>query len=348
MASEFVEFLLRDCSAIHSLLEEVKKVPPDTDRQSAMSPEVTSFWETPDGKEIDFFMKTMEFNIPLLEEVIISYRFNFQQHIQDLIEIVRMFNILGAEVRYQEYGLVLYDMLNSLEIEQWFRYADRIPVSFERLANKFNVTFISREKHFNEIRHQFIENICALGSKSLLFHISKFASFDPPKVFLKVFLKLFEYNHVELAFEFDYDQYIQNRLQPHDRQIIFEAACSYNRLTVAQLMYGLGNIRNLEKSFAVACFNGHLSICQWLYSLGDVQIHQYEYCALDIACRNGHLHVAKWLLTLDSIDSFNKQVNSQALDHKDIEDWFYEIKYFELFADLNYFFQCICFRASLS
>jgi hypothetical protein len=50
---------------------------------------------------------------------------------------------LGAEVRYNEYGLLLQIMLKQIQMEEWLNYADRIPLAFEKLAKAFSINYPS-------------------------------------------------------------------------------------------------------------------------------------------------------------------------------------------------------------
>jgi hypothetical protein len=66
----------------------------------------------------------------ILKEAISSYRLDFEPNqVEELIEIARMLDILGAEVQYSEYGIV--GMLNHLDIEEWSQFSERIPVAME-------------------------------------------------------------------------------------------------------------------------------------------------------------------------------------------------------------------------
>jgi hypothetical protein len=293
-------------------------------------------------------MQTMDFKIPLLEEVVTSYRFDFPAtQIQDLIEVVRILDILGAEVRYKEYGLLLYvKLVIELEMEDWLLYADRIPVSFEELAHNYRKVPFSFKNNF-----QLHENAYALGSKHLVSHIIKSSPMDKTVVFLK----LCNNGHFELAFELDSDLQIRNTLNIHDHRTFFQAACKYGQLSVAQEVYaGGGRIDHFrgDSAFLEACKYGHLDVCQWLYSLGRFDIHVSYDCAFANACGGGHLSIAQWLLSLEPIDHFqfhqiSMNIFSGAFHHKHIESWLYESKLIELFP-LTPLFQMICQRGNLS
>jgi hypothetical protein len=123
------------CTSIQALLDS-KKLTKDI-HNSILATSLISVDSFSDD-DIIFFLHTMDCNRPFLQEVITSYRLDFPSTspgIGDLIEIVRMLDILGAVGRYQEYGLLLHQKLNfEIKIEDWIMYADRIPVSFGILA----------------------------------------------------------------------------------------------------------------------------------------------------------------------------------------------------------------------
>jgi hypothetical protein len=226
--------------------------------------------------------------------------------IQELIEIVRMFDILGAEVRYKEYGLVLYDLLNGMKIEEWLPFADRIPASYD--TN--NVRFYSVSGGETSLS---VINICVLGSRPLLLHILKNLSSQD---FPVVFGKLCEYGHFELAFEIDHLHFQDKNIHNFSkRQITFLEACI--RLDIAQQIYGFGGYFDIETAFSLACAKGHLSVCQWLYNLGNVDIHfrthdrekdiDIDEVPFTYASMNGQLSILQWLITLQSVESFNLQ-----------------------------------------
>jgi hypothetical protein len=342
MATQFEVFLLNDCKAIQALLES-KKTTEIGDGPKNWSND----YNNDNRNEIQMFLNTMEFNIPLLEEVITSNRFDFQSNqIGDIIEVVRMLDILGAESHFQAYALVLYYMLNQIEIEDWMLYTERIPVAFETLV------YHCSDEEVDSFQF-FAESACCLSFKPLLQYISNLSPtrFDPQYIFLN----LCYHGHFELAFELGNRNPDGNDLSTEHRQSLFEEACRYGRLDIAQQMYALGEIDvhlDDDSAFRKACEGGHLLVAQWLYSLGNVDIHAFRGGAFGYACSKGHLITAQWLWSLETFNESNlRQIDmfnfSLAFQHKEMEDWFYEVNLVETMLNSSNLFQFICSRGNL-
>jgi hypothetical protein len=86
---------------------------------------------------------TFDINVSLLLGVVEYYIFNLE--IEDLVEIVRAMDILGAERRFKEYEVVLYIKLKETTNEsEWERrLGERIPVNFYQHMKEFNYGFNS-------------------------------------------------------------------------------------------------------------------------------------------------------------------------------------------------------------
>jgi hypothetical protein len=295
----------------------------------------------------------MDFNIPLLEEVITTNRLDFPTaNIQDLIEIVRMLDILGTEERYKEYGLVLYEMLNRVPIIEWSQVADRIPVSYENLANKFYFEAIQ----FEDFIAVFSENIYILGSNSLLTYRSNcFPGFDKEKAFWR----LCHYGHLEFALnQFDESHQIRKDFQSEHYQLLFQTACKYGQFQLAQEIYNTSNAiinihENQDLIFRLACESGHLQLSQWIYSnFGEINIHAFENEVFALTCVYGHFHIIKWLIALDTLESFRMTGTTlfyfgKSLSHNMIENWFYESNFISYF-ELNLLFQDLCYYGNFA
>jgi hypothetical protein len=309
----FHTFLFKECSAIQALLQSSQISKNEMDCPIVMRIEEVN-------SEIQTFLQTMECNVPLLEEVITTYRFKFDHSdIPNLIEVVRMLDILGAEVRYREYGFILYQTLNELDFKYWLPYAVRIPVSFESLTKIFGMKQLEG----------WIQ-VCHLGSKPLLQFISTFPDYDKQETFMK----LCEFGHFELAFEFDHDQ-ILSQLHLQQRQHLFQIFCQYGQLTIAQRQYKDDELDyDVDAAFLIACEHGQLEVCQWLYSFRRKDMKDYEdKRAFVIACSNGHVSITQWLLEMYDINNFNFEHSSvyfdysyelsTALEHPEMENWLY-------------------------
>jgi hypothetical protein len=70
----------------------------------------------------------MECNLPLFQNVISSYRLDFKPTPNDIRRRFGCWISKIAEMRYKEYGLLLYEILGNgddgVKIEDWLKYAD--------------------------------------------------------------------------------------------------------------------------------------------------------------------------------------------------------------------------------
>jgi hypothetical protein len=94
---------------------------------------------------------------------------------------------------------------------------------------------------------------------------------------------------------------IEYKNKSRNKNFIFHESCSYGHISVAQWLYGLGNVnihaRN-DIAFQIVCLNGHLSIAQWLYNLSDIDIHVNDF-VFKMSCYHVYLSVSKSLYNLD-------------------------------------------------
>jgi hypothetical protein len=162
--SEFILFLQSECPMIQAFVDEVPNINEDfstinysiADFADNFSPqlqkclleeekvevrnqEVTDLHQQKRRKIEEFIPKwdqkiriaifqhlsVFQMNIPLLMNVVESYRFDLS--IGDLVEMVRMYDILGAEKRLREYEIALWMTGESkLKVHQ-----DRLPICFQ-------------------------------------------------------------------------------------------------------------------------------------------------------------------------------------------------------------------------
>ena len=75
-------------------------------------------------------LTTFDINISLLMDVIKNYRFDME--FEDLVEIMRALDILGAETRSKENQIALYYLelrMSTNNVKEWEnQYGDRLPV----------------------------------------------------------------------------------------------------------------------------------------------------------------------------------------------------------------------------
>jgi hypothetical protein len=245
-------------------------------------------------------MTTFDINISLLIDVVESYR--LEAEIEELMEIVRALDILGAEKRLSEYEILLYIKLKSIEKNQkeWeIKYGHKLPVSFfDHVKDFIGVYTIPIKLGF-------------LGSQRLIEFIANESNRNC------IFMGLCTKGHLSLA------QWLYSfgDINIHAwMETGFRMACYNGHLSMAQWLYNLGdiNIHPCEDfAFRGACKNGHLALAQWLYSLGGVNIHAKDDFAFRTACDNKYLSVIKWLFSLGEI---SPQILQTCLNQSSIDD----------------------------
>jgi hypothetical protein len=229
---------------------------------------------------------SFDINISLLIDVVEKYR--FEAELEELIEIVRALDILGAEKRLSEYEALLYMKLKDMGI--WKEKKEMERICGERLP----VSFFDHVKKL-EIFDSSSKIVGFLGSQRLI----EYCLHEHNSNKDEVFISLCRHDHLLVA-QWLYDGGDVNIYA--SKNDAFRYACYYGHLTVAQWLYGIGDFdihANDEEVFRLACSNGHLFVTQWLYSYGNVDIHAKNDLAFCWACANGHLLVAQWLYDLD-------------------------------------------------
>jgi hypothetical protein len=270
---------------------------------------------------------TFDINISLLIEEVQSYSFDLV--VEQLVELVRTFDILGAEKRLREYEAILnfkFNNATSIDRIHWkYQYRKKLPISF-----------YERMKYFDH-KVRWRQSICEIGSQRLLEYFSDRNLLDN----VITFGFLCRFGYLELAQWFCNRESIDiHACEDH----AFSSACAEGRIAVAKWLYSFGNINiskhiaafvrsacysgslelaqwlyslttnyiyyDINYTFQIACEKGNLHIAQWVYSLGGVNIHSGNDMAFQDACVNGHLPVAQWLYSLGGIDV---HVNSENL-----------------------------------
>jgi hypothetical protein len=100
-----------------------------------------------------------DINLSLLINVVESYR--FEAEMDELIEIVRSMDILGAEMRLSEYEAILFLKLKDAirDVNEWKRiYGERLPVNFFDHIKKFQL----------DIVQSYLQIIGIVGSQRLI------------------------------------------------------------------------------------------------------------------------------------------------------------------------------------
>jgi hypothetical protein len=164
----------------------------------------------------------MEIDISLLMDVVEKYRFDLE--IEELIEIVRALDILGAEMRLSEYEATLYMTLGEEEIQWEKRGETRLPVSFFDHVSKFK-------------NYPIPHIIGRTGSQRLIeFFLVKN---NDEQSHIDIFTGLCAQGHLSLAQWF----YSTRNVPIHAwNESAFRWACEESRLSIAQWLYSLGDV----------------------------------------------------------------------------------------------------------
>jgi hypothetical protein len=290
----FNDFLQLECVAIAALVNEVGNGDTNLKLADQLSryPQLQGFfdlessWTQSIRVAIINHLITMEINIPLLIEIIESYRFEVE--IDELVEIVRSFDILGAERRLSEYEALLYMKLKAVEpnVSSWQkRCGDRLPVCFFDLVKIFEtLSYLSGT----------IRVLGIIGSQRLIEFVMEN---DPSLNKNGLMTTLCENGHLSLA------KWLRDLggVDFHlGDSMSFEYACLNGHLSVAQWLYGLGHVDihySDDRPFQAACQNGHLSVAQWVHGLGGVDIYKRE--AYIFVCCQANLSMTQWFIGLD-------------------------------------------------
>jgi hypothetical protein len=130
---------------------------------------------------------TMDINIPLLIDIVETYR--FVAEIEELVEIVRAFDILGAEKRLSEYEGLLYMELQAIKKneKEWQGICgERLPVSFFDHVKKFEFLCV----------HTASEIVGIVGSQRLIEYMLQ-NNKKPSKY--QIFIQLCRNGHLSVA-----------------------------------------------------------------------------------------------------------------------------------------------------
>jgi hypothetical protein len=276
---------------------------------------------------------TMDINIPLLIEIVETYR--FEADIEEVVEMVRSFDILGAAKRLSEYEALLYmklkDTLKSKEL--WEEICgERLPVSFFEHVEKFK---------FRD--GLFLDVVGLIGSQRLIEYFSK----NYPQVDNhRMFIMLCENGHLSVA------QWLQNlhSVDIHaQHEQAFRKFCKNGQLTIAQSLYDFGGVNihaNDDEAFRWASKAGHLHVVQWLYGLGGVNIHSRNNEAFRMTCHNGHLAVAQWLYGFGEVNihyNYDEAFDSACRKgHLSLAQWLYNLGGVSTHGMGDYLFLATC------
>jgi hypothetical protein len=220
-----------------------------TERNNLQGSKINLLWSKPLRLAIIDHLITMDINIPLLVDVVENYRFDAE--IQELVEIVRSLDILGAEKRLLEYEGLLYMKLKEIERNtvEWERICgERLPVSFSDHKKVFSpYTTVS-------------EIIGRIGSQRLIKYFSDKNHLLEPNV---IFIELYASNHLSTAQWFNSFGEV-NMSSLYDE--VFRDVCRKGYLSFAQWLYSFEEFTMLVKyddAFRGACNGDHIPMIEW-------------------------------------------------------------------------------------
>jgi hypothetical protein len=295
MVSQFLIFLQVECAAVKALVEEFEESEAHLEESSinfiSQYPQLKDFYEDEEVNSniqsktedelviasltvpnpqnpahsaiwskalrtaIIDHMITFEINISLLIEVVESYRFDVD--IEELVEVIRALDILGAELRLSEYEAILFLQLIEIEEDKRVKHCgNRLPISFFDHIKVFQ--YCSQKSYV----------IGYVGSQRLIEYF--FEKMNSRLDNYHIFIGLCSKGHLRTA------QWLYSfgGIDIHDRdEYIFRLVCEEGHCEFAQWLYHLGDInihaRN-DDAFVGACRFGHLKVAQWLYSIEGI------------------------------------------------------------------------------
>jgi hypothetical protein len=304
------------------------------------SSNVAASWSRVVRLAIMEYLATFEINISLLMDVIEEDR--FEAELEEVVEIIRALDILGADKRLSEYEAVLYLKLkkSKKDSKNWQkRFADKLPVIFLDRTRKYFPSY-STSRLFGIV-----------GSQRLIEYFLR--KDDNQLKHDEIFAEVCSNGHLSVA---------QWLLSTYDVNIHFwddqpfRFACCNGHLSVVQWLHSLGRVNihaEDDHAFRNAYCNGHLPVLHWLYSIGVFDIHTANDYAFRTTCSMGHLLVAQWFYSLGgdlNIHIYNDEAFRYACihGHLSVAQWLHSLGEVNIHVYNDEAFRFACSRGHLS
>jgi hypothetical protein len=370
--SSFLSFLQSECTIIPILIEEFKFLPAESIEEEQLKNQFAflfdenllnqyEWWRMQSVRAaISKHFETFDFNISLLIEVIDRHKFVLE--IEEMVEMIRMLDILGAECKLKEYGILLIEQLQEKgKYKSWKEYEStrKLPISFETYLieiqqqyrkNRVNYlcSFGSQEfleyyyyaKHIQTVRpDEIFRYLCIHNRLSLAqwFYFEKVLSITPLILLIPWATYQIIFDHTSQYGYFELMQWVYH-LEGSKLEYTnaFQLACQYGHLEIAQWLYRQESNRiklhdSDELAFQNACQSGSMPLVQWLYNLAVIDHHAANDTAFIKACGGGWLEIAQWLYRLDKTISYPLAILSMAFryacstGHINVVRWLYEL-----------------------
>jgi hypothetical protein len=235
------------------------------------------------------YLLEFELDISLLLKIYIDHEYRLS--IDDLVEAVRMLDILGSK-KMEQYVLILYHHM---------KLSDSIPKTLMTQYPRLPVSILHHCDSISAI--SMFRAVCRTGSRQLVeYFLQEETNYVKSNRIGKIINSLCCYGYLNLLQQF-YSIH-QKKLK---REIICEAfidSCTHGQLEIAQWIRETGLLEAIPRhlyhsiAFRRTCRTGNQAIVEWLYHIEEVNIHEKDEDAFRSACIKGHLSIAQWLYHL--------------------------------------------------
>jgi hypothetical protein len=333
-------FLVTECTAIKSIID-------DCEDEIEKNPEF-GFMEF-EGLGISFaaqntilsFLDTFQFEnkMELLSRVLVqrNYKLNFEE----LVEIVRMLDILGHN-RLREYEILLFEAMKRRKLKEY----SGLPVSY--FDHAFEIGRMCLE-----------ENIAKTGNKEFIdFILFQDVSVFPANSAIpiktgRIFTYLCKYGFLEEA-QYRGEVFC---LKPDDIFLGFLYACKGGSLHIIKWLYSNFEVdfdRQWDSPLLRAIEYGHVEVAKWLIEKSQEPVTPSRVkFLLEFACKHRNLSMVQWIFSL--YENFGPNTAwyfsafSYACKHQNIEiaQWLFSQGNIDIHRDCDAVFREACFVGNL-